>query len=200
MTKNRSIKIAVLVLALALITSCFVGTTFAKYQSTGDGSSSARVALWKVSTGTDGAEIDGENSVVFDLFKTIKDSDGNTENDVKNGGETENIIAPGTSGSFALVIKNESEVTAEYAIDFDVTLNGIPLEFKVGEGAWGELADIVASESTKLAMTNGSATVDVQWRWAFGEDSGSITTDTALGLVGTATATVKATVTVSQVD
>ena len=164
MTKNRSIKIAVLVLALALITSCFVGTTFAKYTSTGDGSSSARVALWKVTTGAAGtAVINGADSVTFDLFDTIKDTGGTAaETDVKVG-DDENIIAPGTEGSFDLIIKNASEVTAAYGLSFTLTNTAnVPLEFKVGNGAWQSTLTNVAlnsdaedDDNTILAMTNG---------------------------------------------
>ena len=42
--KNRTLRAAVLMLALVLITSCFVGGTFAKYVTSGDAGDNARVA------------------------------------------------------------------------------------------------------------------------------------------------------------
>ena len=42
--KNWTLRAAVLMLALVLITSCFVGGTFAKYVTSGSGTDSARVA------------------------------------------------------------------------------------------------------------------------------------------------------------
>ena len=43
---NRTMRAAVLLLALVLITSCFVGGTFAKYVTSGDAADLARVAKW----------------------------------------------------------------------------------------------------------------------------------------------------------
>ena len=45
---NRTMRAAVLLLALVLITSCFVGGTFAKYVTSGDAADHARVAKWGV--------------------------------------------------------------------------------------------------------------------------------------------------------
>ena len=44
--KNRTLRAAVLMLALVLITSCFVGGTFAKYVTSGEAGDNARVAKW----------------------------------------------------------------------------------------------------------------------------------------------------------
>ena len=46
--KNWTLRAAVLMLALVLITSCFVGGTFAKYVTSGSGTDSARVAKFGV--------------------------------------------------------------------------------------------------------------------------------------------------------
>ena len=50
MTKknNPTMKIAAVLVALVLITSCFVGSTFAKYVTNGDLTGSARVAKFGV--------------------------------------------------------------------------------------------------------------------------------------------------------
>ena len=45
---NRTMRAAVLLLALVLITSCFVGGTFAKYVTSGGAADHARVAKWGV--------------------------------------------------------------------------------------------------------------------------------------------------------
>lgn len=44
MRKNKAMRTAALLLVLVLMTSCFVGGTFAKYTTTASGSESARVA------------------------------------------------------------------------------------------------------------------------------------------------------------
>ena len=47
--KNWTLRAAVLMLALVLITSCFVGGTFAKYVTSDNAADLARVAKWGVS-------------------------------------------------------------------------------------------------------------------------------------------------------
>ena len=110
------------------------------------------------------------------------------------------IIAPGTQGSFDLVLTNASQVTAQYAIDYTVTNNNdIPVKFSVDGGTtWtNDLADVAASDSTKLAANSGTTTITVQWKWVF---DGNDANDTALGSAATATLTVAAAVTATQVD
>lgn len=208
MKKKMSLLVA-LVLAV-VVTGYSVSGTYAKYTSQATGTATARVAKWAFDVND--AKKSTQTTFTFDLFKTINDTlDGNEETDVKKAGTGETaIIAPGTQGSFDIVLTNKSEVTAEYAIDYTVTNTGfIPVEFSVDNGAtWTtDLADVVADGTTKLAMDNGSNTITVQWRWAFvGADSENYkaqtdAADTALGEADTAaTLTVTAAVTATQVD
>ena len=202
---RRSSMMIRLVAALAvtmMFTMCFVGSTFAKYTSSGTGSDSATVAKWSFKVGKVGEETDiaTSNTFTFDLFNTVKDSNG-TENETDMVPADGTIIAPGTQGSFALVLKNESQVTAQYAIDYTVTKtdNKIPVKFSVDGGTtWTEdLADVTASDETKLAVGSEAKTITVQWKWEF---NGNDATDTALGSAGSATLTVSAKVTATQVD
>lgn len=200
-TRKRSSMMVRLVAVLAvtmMFTMCFVGGTFAKYTSSATGTDSATVAKWSFKVGE--TDIAASNEFTFDLFNTIiKDSNG-TDNETDMSPVDGSIIAPGTQGSFDLVLKNESQVTAQYAIDYTVTNTGhIPVQFSVDGGAhWtDDLADVVASDSTKLAANSGTTTINVQWKWDF---NGNDTTDTTLGSAGTATLTVAAVVTATQVD
>ena len=205
-TRKRSSMMVRLVAVLAvtmMFTMCFVGGTFAKYTSSGTGTDSATVAKWSFKVGE--TDIATTNTFAFDLFKTIKDSDGikdETEMNPVDG----SIIAPGTQGSFALVLTNASQVTAQYAIDYTVTNTGnIPVQFSVDGGDhWrNDLADVVASDSTKLAANSGTTTVTVQWRWRFEADNVTEgdNLDTSLGSAASAaTLTVAAKVTATQVD
>ena len=82
MTKNRSMRIAILVLALALLTSCFVGSTFAKYTSESSGTATVTVADWSFDL-NNGTNIVESNTFTFGLFNTIKEADTTTtESDV----------------------------------------------------------------------------------------------------------------------
>ena len=199
-TRKRSSMMVRLVAVLAvtmMFTMCFVGGTFAKYTSSATGTDSATVAKWSFKVGE--TDIATTNTFAFDLFKTIKDSDGikdETEMNPVDG----SIIAPGTQGSFDLVLTNASQVTAQYAIDYTVTnANNIPVKFSVDGGTtWtDDLADVTASAETTLAVGSAAETITVQWKWDF---NGNDTTDTNLGSAATATLTVAAKVTATQVD
>ena len=200
-TRKRSSMMVRLVAALAvtmMFTMCFVGGTFAKYTSSGTGTDTATVAKWSFKVGE--TDIATTDTFTFDLFKTIKDSDG-INNETEMNPVDGSIIAPGTQGSFDLVLKNESQVTAQYAIDYTVTNNNdIPVKFSVDGGTtWtNDLADVAASDSTKLAANSGTTTIKVQWKWDFNGSDDSF--DTALGIGGNAVLTVKAEVTATQVD
>lgn len=198
-TKKSSMMVRlVAVLAVTMMfTMCFVGGTFAKYTSSGTGTDTATVAKWSFKVGE--TDIATNGTFTFDLFKTIKDTNG-TDNESDMSPVDGSIIAPGTQGSFDLVLTNASQVTAQYAIDYTVTnTNNIPVKFSVdGGNTWtDDLADVVASDSTKLAANSGTTKINVQWKWDF---NGNDTTDTTLGSAGTAVLTVAAAVTATQVD
>ena len=125
----------------------------------------------------------------FELFDTILDTNGEAETDVLAG-----RIAPGTQGAFELSIKNDSEVDAEYTVDFTVSGAEVPLEFRVNNGAW--TSSLSSISAVRLAK-NASTTAKVEWRWVF---DGNDVTDTALGTADSKNVQVKATLAVSQVD
>ncbi len=203
---NKMLKLTSFVLLVTMIALTLVSGTYAKYTSSASGTDSAVVAKWDIKAGVSGSEasITGSNATVaFNLFDTINDTSTHAaETDVATG-----KIAPGTEGSFEMSIKNDSEVTARYGINYTVTGNDVPIEFSTDGGTtWvTSLSNVAPSNATQIAM-NSSTTVTVMWRWAFtGEGSANYTssqtdaTDTALGL-STPTVTVNATLTVEQVD
>lgn len=200
---NKLVKFTMFVLLITIVAIILVSGTYAKYTSEASGTATATVAKWSIIVNDD-EEIatTTPQTVTFDLFKTINDSDGSSaETDVASG-----LIAPGTVGSFELSIKNESEVNAKYAIAFEVTGSDVPLEFSVNGGEWADT--ITAPAETTLDMGE-SDTVNVKWRWAFEEKVGDVvntavdTADTALGINAQTVAPeviVKTTLTVTQVD
>ena len=84
-TRKRSSMMVRLVAVLAvtmMFTMCFVGGTFAKYTSSATGTDTATVAKWSFKVGE--TDIATTDTFTFDLFKTIKDSDGiNNETEMK---------------------------------------------------------------------------------------------------------------------
>ncbi len=197
MTKNRSMRIAVLVLALALITCCFVGTTFAKYASEATGSASVTIAKWAFTSGS--ADIIDADDLAIDLAATILDTDTDEVDQDVNAGK----IAPGTYGSGTYVITNESDVTANIKLDLTVPTNlqflGFEKTAKVGTGVAAELT--AAGVNVPAGET---VTITVSWEWAFdtvdpvGQND---VRDTDLGVAADGTATtIPVTFTFTQVD
>lgn len=211
MKKNNTMKLMAIILLIAMIALILVSGTYAKYTSSATGTSSARVAKWSFSVGT--TNITATDTFTFNLFDTIKDTDGSTnETDVKS---SDKVIAPGTSGSFDIVLKNDSEVSAKYAIDYTVNNpDNIPVEFSVDGTNWNTtLADVGADDTaTKIGVdaADKTKTITVQWRWAYeggkyvdttnAEKTADDAYDTTLGKDGTKTLEVIAKVTATQVD
>lgn len=205
MRKNRLFVLGIITMFVAILSLTLVSGTMARYTSTVSGQDDTRVAKWAFtvsdeSYGNGGSAVSEE--FTFDLFNTIEDTLGGTESDISDN--TGTIIAPGTCGSFILSLKNTSEVTAEYSINFTVTKTDadLPIQFSIDNVNWyDDLEDISADGTTKLASKTGTTTVTVQWKWEIGPNDGSAdANDTALGIDGTATVTVKAEVTFTQVD
>lgn len=199
--KNNLLKFTNIVLLITMIAIILVAGTYAKYTSSASGTDATVVANWSFEVnGQDITILGDEETITFGLFSTIYDSDGKTaETDVATGAD-KNLIAPGTSGSFEFKVQNTSDVTAQYAIDFTVTnANNIPIEYSTDGTTWTkELADIVASNDTILAIGSGEKAITVQWRWAF---SGDDTFDTNLATLETApTITVEASITATQLN
>lgn len=197
--KKRSSMMVRLVAALAvtmMFTMCLVGGTFAKYTSSATGNDNANVAKWDIKVG--GTNIATNDTFTFDLFKTIKDSNGTAdETDMSPVDGT--IIAPGTRGSFDIVIKNDSQVNATYAIDYTVTnTNNIPVKFSVDGTNWFDDINYLDVRSVAINM-GATATVTVQWMWEFERIDGD-TQDTTLGSAASATLIVSAAVSATQVD
>lgn len=87
-------RVAGLLLALVLVTSCFVGGTFAKYVTSGIGADHAKVAKW-------GVKVTAHET--GDIFADKYDQIENQANTVIAGGEYK-VIAPGTKKENAAVV------------------------------------------------------------------------------------------------
>lgn len=217
MKKNRAMRLAVLMLVLVMMTSCFVGGTFAKYTSSSTGTATARVAYWGF-TAPAKMEIDmfdGEYTNTADV----------TTVDAKN---TDNVIAPGTSKEvtfgFAYTANTAKSITApevDYSFTVDATgtasddiknntnivwyLDGTKVaNFDALLTAIEGLSEDV--EAGNLPANNGSHTV--KWEWAFetkGTDGKADATqdafDTVMGNKNTLDeVSIEITITATQVD
>lgn len=180
MRKNKAMRTAAMLLVLVLMTSCFVGGTFAKYTTSTTGTAEARVAYWGFSAPAE---------MTLELF-----TDDYT--DVKGA---ENVIAPGTgkTASFGFAYTANGTLAApevDYAFTVEATgtcgdeikanpniqwyVDGALAEDPTSTAAKGSfdamLAELNAmSEATVKAGNlpaafNGTTTTHtVSWVWAF---------------------------------
>ena len=150
--KNRTLRAAVLMLALVLITSCFVGGTFAKYVTSDNAADLARVAKWGVSITAHptGGVFAKEYDAIAGQENTVVADDGKT-----------NVVAPGTKKENAALVelsgKPEVSVKVTYSAEY-FRLDGnwvsdandtfyCPLIIKVT----GKVGDTVKTETIKCA-------------------------------------------------
>jgi hypothetical protein len=203
MTKNNAMRLGSVMLVLALLSTCALWGTFAKYTTSAEtGEQTARVAYW-------GFDQTGTQTV--ELFKTAYDSDDSAT--VKSSG-TDKVVAPGTENSADLKFKytsNSAEsisapdvsykftVTAETTDDNSTTTLDANDNFKwtlkcPGDDSAAEYATLealntalqtkygteaIAAGSLPTDFTAGSDnTFTIGWKWAFGTKDDTSTADT----------------------
>lgn len=119
MTKKKNVlmRSAGLLLVLVLVTSCFVGSTFAKYTVGGKGDDTARVAKFGVAITANGATFAKEyatddQTVVGTIANSVVSSDDRK------------LVAPGTKGNMvSMKLQGTPEVAVQVTYLATVTLN-----------------------------------------------------------------------------
>ena len=199
MKKNKMMRAASALLVAVLLTTSVISGTFAKYITEDEGSDYARVAKWGVTIEaenfgmfTDTYEIDAENVTFEGQYSVDSDND-------------EDVLAPGTSGSFAdIAITGTPEVAVDVAIAADVEVSGdwivdgdfyCPIVVTVGtepiSGLDYDSADEFAAaikakidgKSAQYAPNKDLSTeydttnLDLAWAWAFEGAQSSEQTD-----------------------
>lgn len=219
MKKTKFMRAALLLLVLTLITSCFVGGTFAKYTTSTTGNDSARVAYWGFNENA---------STTIDLFSITYDNVSGAEKVVAPGTENSaefgfkytgngNIIAPEVAYTFGV----KAEMTGSYdALDknpnFKWTLKAGNAESATEYNTVAELLAAIEAfsgtyEAGNLPAAFGTAAANanctVGWKWAFETKTGDVVdpaqdaTDTAMGNAANLdNVTLKITITATQID
>ncbi|MDD6807877.1 MAG: hypothetical protein PUD72_05465 [Oscillospiraceae bacterium] len=216
MKKNIAMRVASLILMCTIVSSCFVGSTFAKYTSSASGSSNATVAKWDVKV--NGTNVNSVNPATFNLFDkstvyqlagidTGTNASGWTKNDdanVKDGSDRA-IVAPGTWGVVSFQVTNNSDVKATYAVVISALSTTLPLEFSTDGETWTSASSItplpynLGSGTLEIGDSTGE-TVNLYWRWLFDISDDANTADTGLGVTGTATCNITVNAEFTQVD
>lgn len=152
---NRVYKLAAVLMILCLITACVIGTTLAKYTTSGSGSDTAQVAKWGVKVVIQNA------GGVFD--KEYKNGDTTTV----LSSTTNDVVAPGTSKPNALTfsISGTPEVSAKVEFEFTVTNDVFVKYSEVTTGASGEYHPIkftLTKTGETTPLVNGGTLADVK--------------------------------------
>ena len=198
---NNMIRAAAIMVVLTMITSCFVGGTFAKYTTSASSEDAARVAYWG---------FQASNSMdITGLF-----SDTYTNVDSVNG---DDVIAPGTSGSqtFAFawdesvsdngtaVSVTGPEVAYTFAVDTSASScdqsiqDNENIQWKLDNGEWGTWSELLASiealsgdasgskEYAPNTLPDGFTAADdvhtISWQWIYSTSDDADVVDTTMG-------------------
>ena len=222
MKKNKMMRLAAVLLIAVLLTTSVISGTFAKYVTTESGSDFARVAKW-------GVEIAAKSFGMFETdYETDDDGATFTGDYSVSAAAGDDVLAPGTSGSFAnIAITGTPEVAVDVAIVATVAVSDnwivdgdfyCPVVVTVGteeisgldyENATAFAAAIKAkidgkskqyAPNTDLSAIYNTTNLDLAWAWAFEGDDEK---DTDLGDKAVAedlTISIGVAITVTQID
>lgn len=199
MKKNKMMRIASVLLVAVILTTCAISGTYAKYVTSGNGSDTARVAKFGVTvTGT------------ADTFKETYPKDDTSVTLIGNSVvSTEDVVAPGTSGSMAaFTITGTPEVAVKvaftgilelgekwvdesghYYCPIEITVGG--MTFKGKDYTSADLFETAVNDKIAGYTNNYEAGTDlntgavsnnapaISWKWAF--EGNSDDNDTYLG-------------------
>ena len=218
--QNKKLRNSVLlVLALTLLSTLFIGNTFAKYVTTDTLNDTARVAKWGVSISVDGDNLFSEEYDKSAEVKSVKSLSGK-------------VVAPGTGNSFSYSVTGTPEVKGEVTFTPVFTITEADWTVDIGDGEKfyfplkltfgstiinglsytthsalvaaintafaGEFAKIEFNPNQNLASIVESNAFE--WEWPFSTSDNDVY-DTALGnKLAAVNITMGLTITVTQVD
>ena len=163
MSKKKKAWLVICVL-LAIILSFMVGKTFAKYVSEVKGAGTAEIANWVF-------KVNGKEDVVQNV---------NLLSTYNNETLINNKVAPGTSGSFNIVVDaTGSEVGVEYAIQFlNESEKPQNLVFIYEDKQYTTIQDLEKDLSGTINANdeNKIRTITINWEWQYetGENANEI--------------------------
>lgn len=198
-------RIVALLAVLCLITTCFVGTTLAKYTVSDSSSDTARVAKFGV---TVDVTAEGAFATEYDAKNEYKDGNETVIAKTVVSSDGDKLVAPGTSGDLAsLTIKGTPEVAVQVVKTADLKLEGdwtdeagtyyCPLKITVGSDTfYGLDYDSIAAFEAIVegavnktvnypanTVLNDTDDFEASWAWDFEGTDGKQTDakDTDLG-------------------
>ena len=101
MATNKAMRLGSVMLVLALLTTCAISATFAKYVTSATGNDSARVAYWGW---TSDGNLAGDSTTLGLFAKTYAADDASATSD-NTVVSSDNVVAPGTKSSVDVTFK-----------------------------------------------------------------------------------------------
>lgn len=183
--RSRIVSLGVLALTLTMMSTCLMGATMARYVTEVTGEAKAVVAAWSF-------KADSKDSV-GETFTEINLGDTTHRQAYDSGDIADDVIAPGTKGSFNIVIDGSgSEVGIDYAVKIAAGTNAgtnvtlpddlvFSTEAITADKPGSKLDDFSPSGTIDYATGADSMkkTITVNWEWAFGEDDTVASNDNA---------------------
>lgn len=205
--KNISLRIASGMAVAALLSTCAISSTFAKYTTSTTASDTARVAYWGFKN---------DSTITFNLFN-------HDDANIKSYNGTDKVIAPGSKGSASFSFAyTDYTVSSESDTTNKIEAPEVAYEFTVDATATGDYDSLDANNNFKWTLQKGtetakeyktaallitdikklsgatddsgkktyaaytlpdlvSASYTIGWVWDFGTDGTNDSTDTAMG-------------------
>jgi hypothetical protein len=157
-------RVALLIVALALITSCFVSGTYAKYITSAKGDETARVAKF-------GVLIEASGDLFGTTYKATTDDTPGASGDAAStltvvSSNTDKVVAPGTKNDDGL--KFAVTGTPEVDVAVTMTLESNYKEVFLKAGTW---ADMTTSDDKTDTFTLGSDYYPVVFTLKIGDNT-----------------------------
>lgn len=170
MTQRKSIgaKLFIALIALTLISCCFLGSTFARYTSGGNGSASTGVAKWSIDVAGGGASDSMEVDFTEKLSPSMKDFVSESPEEARTNSTGKILIA---------TIKNKGDVAAKVTITAGAITIEKPDGVKYGTGA-GITKDNASNDGVAPTEDQVKALFDIK---LYQDDSAKYTDGAEIG-------------------
>ena len=147
--KNKTFRLSLIVLLLAIVSLSVISGTLAKYVETVRVNDAARVAKFEYTATANGTEL--EDGATINLFNTVNDDEVYAKGAANQN--TEKLVAPGTYGHFDVVATNKSEVAIDVAYNLTETNTGsIPIVYFIKNGNTTTYYSNIVNSTTAVAV------------------------------------------------
>lgn len=196
MTKNKAMRLGSVMLVLALLTTCAISGTFAKYTASSETNDTARVAYWGFSNSetttldlfnyTD-ANVKVSSTEVDDVTLVVAPGTSNSKNLTFNYNAGTSIKAPEVAYTFNVEATNSGDTTfldGAKGFNWTLTVDGTETKYDKTADLLSALNALSVSDKVSagslpstIATEGELKTFTIGWKWDFTDESQSKTDD-----------------------